>query len=46
MTSKAEPSDPPNAACVVVNWTFIDGYNYVTFTANTRTAVFVFVGLS
>ena len=46
VTRKAEPRDPPNAECTGINWTFTGGYNHLTFTANMRAVVFVFVVLS
>ena len=46
VTRKAEPRDPPNAECTGINWTCIGGYNHLTFTANMRAVVFVFVDLS
>ena len=45
VTRKAEPRDPPNAECTGINWTCIGGYNHLTFTANMRAVVFVFVDL-
>ena len=46
VTSKAEPLDPLNAECTGVNWTCIGSYNHLTFTANMRAVVFVFIDLS